>query len=522
MSRLDRTHAERGRLVLFWVFAAYAGVIVVLASLGLYVFFLKTLVLPGLVLVAVLSRRPLAFVHDWVLFLAQLLLFDSLRGYIYAVVTAFNWPVYMGYAIRWEEALFGGVTLPSLLQSQWHEASRIGFLERLLVIIHGSHFLFFLLLGLVLWYLRPQDFGRYTTGLCILMYAGLVGYVVVPTVPPWMAAQPFHVLPPIHRIAPLVYNVAVPSLLRGLDTNPIAAMPSLHAAFPTLACLVAARHFARARLALVVYLLLVFLAIVYLGEHYFVDVLAGAALAGAVYYLAYHTSIPARIRARLSRRPAPSAERDGEVHLLVGRARVGVALALLLLSQGIGYVSRRIREPFLPTRAFVERELSNKSDVAHFYLGRAAMRDRDYGAAQTAFAQAVTEVRSVDMRIRAQELLGWNAFHNGDYPAASRALKELPPERLDDTGRLMLGIAQLRSGRPAEGYRVLNDLVSRLPSNPVPLYWLTRHRFMDRQITRAQVKDVILRLRRSEHSQAAQLAQDLEMLLAGSSSGGSP
>lgn len=427
----------------------------------------------------------------------------------------FDWPVYMGYVIRWEEALIGGVTLPGLLQSLWYEPGRIGLLDRLLVVVHGSHFLFFLFFGLAIWYLRPAHFGRYATALAVLMYAGLVGYILVPTVPPWMASGWFHVLPPINRIVGSVYNVVLP-LQHAFDTNPIAAMPSLHAAFPTLCALVAIRHFRWTGSVLLGYVLLVWLAIVYLGEHYFVDVLVGAALAVCVYWVMYGTSLPGRCRTWLVRgRGRPSgATQQAEVPLLPGRTRVVVAVVLFVLSQGIGYASSRVREPFRPTRSFVERELVGKSDVGHFYLGLAAMDSRDYRAAEAAFARAVTEVPGLRMRLRTLELLGWTAFVGGNYATAAQALSELPPERLDDSRALMLGLAWLRSGRSAEGYRVLTDLVARSTSDPTPLYWLTRERFLDRQIGEEQVRVVVRRLRQApSDGRAMKLALDLEQLV---------
>ena len=59
--------------------------------------------------------------------------------------------------------------------------------------------------------------------------------------------------------------------------NIVAALPSLHAAFP-LICLLVARHFRLPRWLqglLLLQLLGVAFAIVYTGEHYVVDVLAG-------------------------------------------------------------------------------------------------------------------------------------------------------------------------------------------------------------------------------------------------------
>lgn len=66
------------------------------------------------------------------------------------------------------------------------------------------------------------------------------------------------------------------------DPNPIAAMPSLHQAFTLLMALVLWRE--RRWLGVLggLYALAMGASLVYLGEHYLVDVLAGAALAAGV------------------------------------------------------------------------------------------------------------------------------------------------------------------------------------------------------------------------------------------------
>ena len=86
----------------------------------------------------------------------------------------------------------------------------------------------------------------------------------------------FGVLPPLLHIASEIYNTNLPTLHEAFDVNPIAAMPSLHAALPTLCVLHAANLFGWLALVPAAYLLTVYVAIVYLGEHYFVDVVAGA------------------------------------------------------------------------------------------------------------------------------------------------------------------------------------------------------------------------------------------------------
>jgi hypothetical protein len=507
----DPTADSRARVTLIAVVAFYVGALALLAYLGFYAMVFKTLVVPTLFLAALLSRQLGGFVRDWALFLGQLALFDALRGYIFALVGAFELPLYMGYVIRWEEALFGGTTLPGWLQQTWYRPGHVGLLDRLLVVVHGSHFVFFLLFGLVVWFLRREEFWRYTTALPFLMYLGLLGYLAVPTVPPWMAATAFHVIPPISRIAAHIYNIAVPTLRQAFDTNSIAAMPSLHAAFPTLCCLIGLRHFGWQAWLLPPYVLLVFVALAYLGEHYFLDIVAGVGLAFLVYALVYRADWPHRL-ARWSRK-APASSR-----LLGGPLIRPLVLAgvLLLLSEAVGQVTTRVRTPLLPNRAFVERELVGKSDVASLYRGLLAYRARDYATAQGWFARAVTEVQSPGTRARAQELLGRSAFAQEDYGTAAHALSQVPV--LDDQGTLMLALSHLHRGQRQDGLALLRRLQARAPADPVLTYWAARYGYLSGELTADQVRQVIGELRgRPDQRAAAALARDLEGLLDGQS-----
>ncbi|HTE86816.1 MAG TPA: phosphatase PAP2 family protein [Dehalococcoidia bacterium] len=67
--------------------------------------------------------------------------------------------------------------------------------------------------------------------------------------------------------------------------NPVAAMPSIHAAFPVLVWLVLWKRWHRWGWMLVVYPLAMGFAVVYLGQHYVIDVLAGWVYAVAALYL---------------------------------------------------------------------------------------------------------------------------------------------------------------------------------------------------------------------------------------------
>ncbi len=390
-ARVDR----RAAIALTAIVVAYLAAIGYLASTGRFVFVWKTTTVPALFLVALVTRRLAPFVKDWAVFLGTVVIFDCLRGLVFSLILRFRLPYYAAYVIDGDKLLLGGKTLSTILQDALF-SGRIGWFEKLLVVIHGSHFVFFLFAGIAVWFFRRAEFWRFRRAFMLLMVCGITAYFLVPTVPPWMAAAHYHLIPPIRHISSEVYNFAVPSLQRSFDTNPIGAMPSLHTAFPCLCTLIAFHHFGRRAIPLALYTLSVLFAIGYLGEHYLVDILAGLLLAGAIYLLCYRIS-------SLSRRAGPSSESWPSG---LG-AQVAIAVLLILASEGIGRGGQAMRQSHarLIQRPFVEDNLSGRSDRAHYLLASIAIQDGNAPAAIRELELSLRELKDAPDRLDAAEIL---------------------------------------------------------------------------------------------------------------------
>ena len=323
------------------------------------------------------------------------MLFDCFRGLVFSLILHFHLPYYAAYVIDWDKALLGGKTLPTILQDSLF-SGRIVWFEKLLVVIHGSHFVFFLLAGISVWFFRRGEFWRFRRAFILRMICGITSYFLVPTVPPWMAAAHYHLIPPIRHISSEVYNFALPSLQRAFDTNPIGAMPSLHTAFPFLCTLIAFHHFGRRAIPMALYSVSVFFTIGYLGEHYLVDIIAGLLLAVAVYLLCYRVS-------SLSRRAEPVAERRWSG---MG-AQVLIAVFLVLASEGIGLGGQTLRgsNGRLHQRPFIENDLLGRSDRAHLLLASIALDEGNVVAAISELELSVQEIKNPAERLDAEHLL---------------------------------------------------------------------------------------------------------------------
>jgi membrane-associated phospholipid phosphatase len=141
---------------------------------------------------------------------------------------------------------------------------------------------------MVLWSTNRQRFRSWIWCVSLLVAIGTICYIVYPMAPPWVAGG-LGMAEPIARISGIGWeflHLDVIGNLQGqaqLVSNPVAAMPSMHAAS---AALVTAFFWAGAapwgRMLLTLYPVAMGITLVYTGEHYVVDVLAGCLAAGAV------------------------------------------------------------------------------------------------------------------------------------------------------------------------------------------------------------------------------------------------
>ena len=181
-------------------------------------------------------------VRNWFVFLAFVYMTDGLRGLIYYLTCKLDLPAHVLYVLRGEQAIFGptipSVALQRAVLTPGVATGEFTGLQKFLTLVHSSHFVVFLVIGLVLWVRRSRFFRSYKISFYALFGMGLLTYALVPTAPPWMASELFGLVPKLLHFNVVLYNAAAPDLTTGFNTNPIAAMPSLHAAFPALCSLI--------------------------------------------------------------------------------------------------------------------------------------------------------------------------------------------------------------------------------------------------------------------------------------------
>ena len=241
---------------------------------GLFVTFAIVLVPLGRVRSFALSFVPYAAV--WFIFTALRSLSDET-----ALARTLNMNV-----SRFERWLFGG-ELPSItLQDAFYDPTKLQFHDYFFTGIHWSYFIIPHFVAVRAWQKDPALFRHYLSALTLLLGVGLGIYFLIPSNPPWLAGESFD-----SPAAATVIRIMEPvgeSLGGGLyqasykvvgESNPIAAMPSIHMAITFLLIFPAASFGRRWKLLAWVYAGCMGAALVYLGEHYVVDVAVGMLIA---------------------------------------------------------------------------------------------------------------------------------------------------------------------------------------------------------------------------------------------------
>ena len=212
----------------------------------------------------------------WIVYVLGFVLFAYLRSVADELPVAARYD----YVITLERALPGPI--PTLfLQGRLYALGRPDLFDWSAVVLHFSYFLLPHLFCVGLMMRVPRLFGRYVVAAIGTYYMALLTCVVLPTAPPWLAAQ--------EQRIPYVYRIVENILLRVnsetytyvheiAGTNPVAAMPSLHFAITWTMALAAWKWRSSFGLLCWAYCVAMGVALVYSGEHYVVDLIAGAAV----------------------------------------------------------------------------------------------------------------------------------------------------------------------------------------------------------------------------------------------------
>jgi membrane-associated phospholipid phosphatase len=235
-------------------------------------------------LVALVIGEVKDFLRDWTPPILLILAYEYLRS----LIPTLHIPTHFFPMIRFDQFFFGGRLPTQILQNLFFDPTHLHWYDYLSSVLYSSFFVVPLVIAFLFWLTDRPAFERYVIGMVGLFYMGYLTYLFFPAAPPWLASQSGFIHPAIVRVSDAISShfysfIALPTVYRYFASNPVAAVPSLHAAYAVLTGLFLYRKNRGWFIPAFLYGAGVCVAVIYLGEHYFFDVVLGMLYAVVVY-----------------------------------------------------------------------------------------------------------------------------------------------------------------------------------------------------------------------------------------------
>jgi membrane-associated phospholipid phosphatase len=226
-------------------------------------------------------------VLEWLPFALILSAYDLMRGQADTLL----YSAHMRPQIRADEVLFLGTVPTVWLQERlWQGSENLQWYDYGACLVYASYFVTTYLVAAFLWVFARGLFRRFVAMVSLLALMGLATYALFPAAPPWLASQSGQLDATTRSIAVIWGEIPMVHVNRlfaegSQYSNPVAAVPSLHAAYTMLITVFLWRLAPRwGRLPLAVYPWAMAFALVYTAEHYAVDIVLGWIYALAAFW----------------------------------------------------------------------------------------------------------------------------------------------------------------------------------------------------------------------------------------------
>lgn len=249
----------------------------------------------GIFLLCAFAGRPARqwaiLVGDVVLYAGMWFAYEMTRG----SADTLGMPIQVESVRNLDRWLFlGHDPVVALQQRYWQP--QVQWYDKVASLTYYTHFVFPVIVMAVLWATSRRQWARFMKRFATLLAVSCTMFVLVPTVPPWMAGSrryDYGIIPPLERqtwrgFYDMGFKAFVKSWQNALDWgNPIAAMPSLHASF----ALIVPAFFLPwirprwAKALVLCFPVLMLVSLVYLAEHWVVDGLVGWLIVGGSFWL---------------------------------------------------------------------------------------------------------------------------------------------------------------------------------------------------------------------------------------------
>jgi hypothetical protein len=234
-----------------------------------------------LLFVFMLFKQAVAMLKHLLPFVLVLLTYESFRG----VADKLNTHVNYTLAPNFDKFVFGN--LPTIYLQSWLWHGSVSWYDIVFYFAYMLHFIIPIGLAILIWKTREKDYWRVINTYSVCAFMAFFTFLLLPAAPPWMASN-YNLIPHITRISSDVWFAFglkdFPSVYNQISPNPVAAIPSLHAAWATLLVIFVHKLYGkRWALAACIYPLLIYVGTIYQGEHYAFDAIAGIFYATIAY-----------------------------------------------------------------------------------------------------------------------------------------------------------------------------------------------------------------------------------------------
>jgi hypothetical protein len=223
-------------------------------------------------------------VVDWLPFILFLFAYDYARS----IADTTGIGAHYHPQIDADKFLFGSPIPTIFLQHHFYHPPHAEVWDYAAWGVYLTHFFGTLTLAAILWRFAYPLFKKWRTLVIWLSTAGFATYVLFPAAPPWLAAQR-NLIGHIEKIKDQMFShtgtKAITSAIENNWVDKVAAVPSLHAAFPFTMMLLFWHRGWKWRVGFGAYAFAMGLTLVYTGEHYVADVLLGYIYAGVTFAL---------------------------------------------------------------------------------------------------------------------------------------------------------------------------------------------------------------------------------------------
>jgi membrane-associated phospholipid phosphatase len=224
---------------------------------------------------------------DLLLYCAMWYAYETTRGAADGKIFGIKFPLQVQSVRNIDRFLFFGNDPNVVLQRHFWKAS-VHWYDKVASLTYFTHFIFVPIVMGALWATTHRQWARFMKRFATVLGVACVMFIVLPTVPPWMAANNYHLTPALSRSAgrgftAMGLHAAAVSWKNALDWgNAVAAMPSLHASFALIVPAFFLPWIKPRWLKAVVLLfpVLMLTSLVYLAEHWVIDGLVGWAIVG--------------------------------------------------------------------------------------------------------------------------------------------------------------------------------------------------------------------------------------------------